>query len=100
MGYCWGVVGWTFFGLIMSSNEVKGDRFLNFFITVIVDLPGLVFFQLGKLIFPADKQITNEPTVGRTRSFIESWFTTTEVFKLENATPPQSKPPYNLHRER
>ena len=24
----------------MTSNEVKGDRFLNFFITVIVDLPG------------------------------------------------------------
>ena len=40
MCYCWGVVGWTFFGLIMSSNEVKGDRFLNFFVTVIVDLPG------------------------------------------------------------
>jgi len=42
MCYCWGVVGWTFFGLIMSSNEVKGDRFMNFFITVIVDLPGFL----------------------------------------------------------
>jgi len=42
MCYCWGVVGWTFFGLIMSSNEVKGDRFLNFFVTVIVDLPGFI----------------------------------------------------------
>lgn len=42
MCYCWGVVGWTFFGLIMSSNEVKGDRFLNFFVTVIVDLPGFL----------------------------------------------------------
>jgi len=42
MCYCWGVVGWTFFGLIMSSNETEGDRFLNFFLTVIVDLPGFI----------------------------------------------------------